>query len=162
MPSGWSYLNAHEMSSLCFFWTRWCLGVQIYEGSQESQNFLFCMASKCSWTQAPVTSQETRQLEGHFISHLQCKIEEGSHKQMLLPAAKAHKSVIFTWFLAIFWASLDDLVWPAAFFLLFRRFLRGDSWTLIDHFLCLGISGIWGWGNWGCWESVLWCNMLGI
>ena len=99
------------------------------------------MASKCSWTQAPVTSQETRQLEGHFISHLQCKIEEGSHKQMLLPAAKAHKSVIFTWFLAIFLGKFWRPCLAGSFFLLlFLLFLQGDSWTLLDHFLCLGVS----------------------
>ena len=41
-------------------------------------------------------------------------------------------------------------------------FLRGDSWTLLDHFLCLGVSGIWGWGNWATLRVSAVMQMLGI
>lgn len=72
--------------------------------------------------------------------------------------------MIFTWFLAIFVVKFW-LTWmfKNRFSDIFRRlFLQGDSWTLLDHLLCLGVSGIWGWGNWATLRVSAVMQMLGI
>ena len=66
------------------------------------------------------------------------------------------------WFSPDFWLFfgqvLTTLFGRQLFVFLFRLFLQGDSWTLLDHFLCLGVSEIKGEGIELVGESVLWCK----